>query len=321
MSTPLATHLRLPPTAAPQDFVISRAQLLAGGLSPRQIEYRLGSRSWQAILPGVYLAQASGPSRRQMMIAALLYAGADSAIDDVDACRFHGIRAAVPDDRLVHVVAPYGSPARSRGFVVVRRTTAPIRVVRTERLRYLEPAAAVIAAARRVRSNRGVLALLSDAVQRRVVTYEELIRAHVQGPPRNAAAADAALGDIGAGIRSAPEADFRLLAESSTVLPRLLYNRLLRLPTGNVISPDALAEDAGLVHETNGRTAHSREDLFDDMQERHSVMTDAGLVVLHSAPRRLRQHGREVIARFERLYLANSGKGLPPGVVLLPLAA
>lgn len=170
---------------------------------------------------------------------------------------------------------------------------------------------------RRLSSERAVLAAFSEAVQRRLVTVEQLTTAHIQGPPRRAGLADAALADIGAGIHSAPEADFRRLAEASLVLPPLLYNRRLRLPSGRVVVPDALAVDAGLVHETNGRRPHEREDLFDDMQERHDEMTESGLVVLHNSPRRIRSQARSVIAQFERCYQLNAGRGLPEGITLL----
>lgn len=311
---------RLDLLLAAQDFVVSRGQLLSAGMTRRAIDHRLTYMGWQRLMPSVYLTAPTEPTRRQLLMGAQLWVGNDGAIDDVDACRFHGVQAAIADDELIYVVVPQASTARSRGYVVVRRTSAPIRVVQTDRLRYVDPATAVIAAARRLRSDRAVVALLSDAVQRRVVTHRDLMRAHVQGSPRNAGPADLALEHIGAGIRSAPEADFRLLAEASTILPPLLYNRLLRLPSGLLISPDALALDAGLVHETNGRKAHRREDLFDDMQERHDTMTEADLVVLHNAPRRIALRGREVIAQFERVYLRHQGRGLPPGVVLLPIA-
>jgi hypothetical protein len=159
-----------------------------------------------------------------------------------------------------------------------------------------------------------VLALLSEVVQRQVASYEDLVRAHVRGSPRNARLADAALEHVGAGIRSVAEFDFRRLAEASSVLPPLVYNPVLRLPTGRLVSPDALAVDAGLVHETNGRAAHARVDLFEDMQERHDAMTESGLVVLHNPPRRIRRQGRAVIAQFEHVYLRHAGRGLPDGV-------
>src|SRR5437764_971370 len=143
----------------------------ASGMTRHGIENCFEYDGWQRLLPGVYLTHVGNPSRRQKLIAALLYAGNDSAIDADDACAFHGITAVRPDVHIVRVVVPQESPARSRGFVRVRRTSAPIRTVSTQRLRYLEPAAAVIASTRLYRSDRTALALVSDAVQRRIATY------------------------------------------------------------------------------------------------------------------------------------------------------
>jgi hypothetical protein len=103
------------------------------------------------------------------------------------------------------------------------------------------------------------------------------------------------------------------------VLPPLLYNCLLRLPTGEYISPDALALDAGLVHETNGRKAHAREDLFEDTMVRHTVMTTSGLVVVHNSGSRVIRRGREVITQFERCYSLHKGRGMPLGVEIVNL--
>ena len=318
MGRSIATHLELLPLLTAQDFVVSRRQALDLGMSRSQIEDRLASRAWRLLLPGVYLVAAGSPTRRQRMIGALLWAGPDAAIDDVDACRFHGVKAAAVDESIVHIVVPWGSPARTRGFVVVRRTTRPTATVATERLRYVDAATAVIAAARRLRNDRAVLALVSEAVQRRVTSPSALMLAHVAGPPRNARHTDVALAQVIAGIRSVPEADFRDLAEASVILPPLLYNRLVRLPSGLIVSPDALAPDAPVIHETNGRRAHEREDLFQDMQLRHEILTGFGFTVFHTPPRRLTLHGAEVVRAVERAYQRLAGTGLPPGCALLP---
>lgn len=294
-----------------------RRQAYALGLSRHGIAHREQYDGWQQILRNVFLCHPGTPSRRQRLIAALLYAGAEAAIDADDACVFHGVRAVRPHDSTVHVAVPAESTARSHSFVVVRRTGAPYDVTRTDLLRYVDPATAVIAAARLRSSDRRVLAMLSDAVQRNVTTPDELLRAHLRGSPRNARLTDLALRHIRAGTQSAPEAGFRQLATASLVVPPLLYNALLRLPDGQTVSPDALALDAGLVHETNGRESHARADLFDDMQARHDAMTAAGLVVLHNTPARIDRHGRQVLAEFERCYERLAGRGLPPGVVLI----
>jgi hypothetical protein len=300
--------------------VIDRDQALRAGLTRRAIDHRLSTGEWQLLLPSVYLAQPGEPARRQMLIGALRYAGPMSAIDAGDACRFHGIKSVAVDDSLVQVVEPWGEPARSTGFVVIRRTLAPINCVSGQYVRFVDAASAVIAATRRMRAERSVVAALSDALQRNVTTYDELMGAHIQGSPRNARNADRALRYLAEGARSAAEADFLQLAAASPLLPKPTCNALLGLPDGQIISPDALFLDAGVVHETNGRIAHDREDLFADMQARHDAMTSAGLIVLHNPPRRLATHARLVIAQVERCYMRNKGRGLPPGVNVVRLA-
>ncbi|HEX3906391.1 MAG TPA: hypothetical protein VHW92_00505 [Mycobacteriales bacterium] len=300
-----------------QDHVLGRTQALEAGVTRNSIEHRLKTRQWQRMLPSVYLTAPTEPSRRQMLVAALVYAGPQSAIDDVDACRFHGLRNVVIDELVVHVVVPGESAARSRGFVVVRRTDRPIVTVATERLRYVDAATAVVIAARGMRRDRAVVAAISEALQRRVTTYDELVRVHVQGPPRGARIVGRALASLGTGAASVPEVDFLTLVAISPILPPPLCNVLLRLPCGRLISPDALFLTSGLVHETNGRQAHARADLFEDMQERHDAMTAAGLTVLHNSPRRLLTAPREVLGEVERCHSRLDGRGLPEGITIV----
>jgi hypothetical protein len=309
----------LRPLLDAQHNVLSREQATGAGLTRRAIDHRLRRGLWQRLLPGVYLVQLGRPSRRQAQIAALLFAGEGAALDDVDACEAAGLRAMSCVEGVVFVVVPRGSPARSHDFVRIRQTQQPfVTFWASGTRRCLEPAAALVAMSRRVRDQTAVLAAFSEAVQRRVVTLDRLESAHLDGPRKNRQAAEQALFDLGAGVRSVPERGFRRLAVTSLVLPPLLYNRRLRLPTGRIVVPDALALEAGLVHETNGRGPHAREDLFESMQERHDAMTAAGLVVLHNSPRRIRISGPLVIAEFEECYRINVGRGLPPGVELLP---
>lgn len=308
---PSLTHL-----IQAQDMVVSRQQALRAGLTMDALRHRVRSGHWQVVLPGIYLCHPGEPARRQRLMAALLYCGPDAAIDAADACRFHGIKGVAVDDRFIHVAVPLDSPARTTGWVVVRRARN-FRVVRTEMLRYVDPATAVIAAARQARSSRAALAVVSEAAQRRIASPDELLTAHLLGPRRSARLVDAAIEQIRGGARSVPEAEFRTLAVAMPTLPRLLYNRLLLMPDGRRISPDALAPDAPLIHETNGRVAHEREDLFEDMQIRHDYFTTWGFTALHNTPRRIYRDGRSVISEFERCYVRLAGTGWPEGVVLL----
>jgi hypothetical protein len=213
----LAPHLDWLLTA--QDQLLSREQATAAGMTKHAIANRVAYDGWQAVLPGVFSTHRGGLTRRQMLIAALLWAGPTAAIDGRDACRFHGVKAVAPRENGVEIVVPADGCVRSTAFVTVRRSTAPFQVVRTERLRYVDAATAVISAARHMTSERAVLGLMSDALQRHVCTQRELLRAHLQGPRRNAALADRALAALGSGARSVPEVDFRDLAIASAALP------------------------------------------------------------------------------------------------------
>jgi very-short-patch-repair endonuclease len=169
--------------------------------------------------------------------------------------------------------------------------------------------------------SRRVSACLSEALQRGLTTYDDLVSAHVHGSPRNSRLARDALEALGAGARSAPEADFRRLVMTSPMLPGVEFNAWLRLPSGRVVCVDALIPSSAVVHETNGRQAHAREDLFEDMQERHDALTASGFTVVHNSSRRIRSHGREVLAQVERCHELYDGRGMPPGVYRLASAA
>lgn len=236
---------------AAQDGLMTRAQALTAGHTKRSIAGCM-QRQWQRVLPGVYLTHRGTPTRRQLLVAALLYAGPDAAIDGLDACHFHGVKAVVPTSD-VHIVVPWGHPARSFWWLVVRRSKNPIAVVETDHVRYVDAATAAMTVARQCRRERRALAVLSDCMQRRLATHEELLCAHAAATPRNALMIDSVLASLSSGIRSVGENDFRLLAVGSTQLPPLLYNALLRLPIGRLVSPDALCVCCAVVHETNGR--------------------------------------------------------------------
>lgn len=304
---------------AAQDGLVTRDQAIAAGLTKRALATRV-QREWQRVLPGVYATHRGSPTRRQYLLAALLYAGHDAAIDGLDACHFHGLKAVVPTPD-VHICVPWGHPARSFGWLVVRRTKSPIITVETEFLRYVDAATAAMTVARSCRHERRALAVLSDCLQRRLASHEELVRAHAAATPRNALLIDGVIEALATGVRSVGENDFRMLAVDSGRLPPLLYNSLLRLPDSRLISPDALCPCCAVVHETNGRRAHAREDQFESMQERHDVMTACGLTALHNSPRRIRVRGNLVIDEFVRTHDRYAGRGLPDGVVLLRPAA
>lgn len=311
---PAAMTQSLSGISARQDGLVTRSQAL-DELSVGELRTRL-SRSWAIVLPGVYATFRAQLTQRQRCRAALLYAGEDAQLADTTALGRYGVRY-LPTAHEIHVLIPATQHRLSRGFVVVRRThrlPAP-RVI--EGSPYCPPERALVEVAARLGQPQTAHAILADAVSRGIATTELLVAEveHITG--RGAGIARRAVLEIAIGARSAPEVDFLKLCRSAAELPHPLVNPLLELPDGRRVSPDALFPGSPLVHEVNGRAFHGDEDAFESMQERHDVMTAAGLTALHNSPRRIRREPGTVLAEVVSCYQRLAGQGLPAGVQIV----
>lgn len=160
---------------------MSRAQALGAGLTTAAIDDRLARGRWQRSVPGIYLTVGGEHTVRQRLIAGLLHAGPGAALDDVTVLAYHGCRY-VPADRRVLVVVPHSRRVVSSGFVVVRRTTAPLLVSRSRvsasspyEIPWLQPAAAAVWAGLRLRDLRTTRAILAEVVQLRLASPNQLL--------------------------------------------------------------------------------------------------------------------------------------------------
>lgn len=300
-----------------QHGIVTRHQAL-DHFTSSQIDSRLG-RDWQLLLPGVYATFTGtiGPVHRRQ--AALLHGGELAQLTDIDALGLQRVQF-VPAHPQIQILVPNDVQRGSRGFVVVRRTTRLPNARAVDGLSVAPVPRALCDFGRRHDNQREVLAVWAAAVQARRTTVEAIAVEIEHGAARGRPRLQRLLDQLLAGIRSLPEADFRDLVLSSQVLPEPLWNRGLELPDGSVIYPDALWEDAGLIHETNGKLFHSADDDFEQMQRRHDRAVTFGLTALHNTPRRIRGEGREVLYEVEQTWLRLRGRGLPPGVRLLPAA-
>src|SRR5437763_1592475 len=111
-----------------QDGVASMSQLRQHGFNEDAVQHRVERRIWSRPAPGVVLTSTGQPTRRQLLVTASLWAGPDAVIDGADACAWYRLAPSWFRPGSVHVVVPETSPARSRGFVTVRRTVGEIAV-------------------------------------------------------------------------------------------------------------------------------------------------------------------------------------------------
>ena len=314
--TPVTPALRALLTA--QDGVVHVGQLERHAFSRDAARSRVRCGAWQRLLPGVLLTVSGEPTRRQRLVAAVLWAGPGAAVDGVDACDWYGVRPAGFSSGLVHVVVPFGRPARTASFVVVRRSVGEINIGSRGLVPYVDAATAFVVAARTARTDRQAIATLSRGLQEGLVTTHDLARAREAIGDKWCRGVDSALVAVGVGLRSPAERDTRDLVLSSRALPEPLWNQWLDLGDGGPpICSDALWIEAGMMHETNGRQYHAWGLAFEDMQRRHDRATAAGLIALHNSPSRIRRAGPAVLRELEQTYARYAGRGLPSGVVLL----
>jgi hypothetical protein len=251
------------------------------------------------------------------MWAAQLYCGNGVRFTDRVVLEAFGIRFLPDEDpEQLQALIPWEQTRKSLSFLKVTRTRFLPEPQWVNGFPTTPLARALVDFGLRARDERVVLGVLADAVQRNKVSVGALEKALRIAPKQGRAATAAAIEALRAGIRSVPEQDFRAIAQGVRT-PPVLFNPLLQLPSGRRISPDALIEQCGLVHETNGRLAHAEDDLFESMQERHDVMTAAGLTALHNPPRRLLSDSRLVAIEWRQCARRQAGLGLPPGVSVL----
>ncbi len=106
-----------------QDGVLSRAQVLASGLTDSWIRARLDAGVWQRLLPGAFLTHNGTPDQIARIWAAVLYAGPGAGASHQTAGFLHGLVETPPDD--VHIVVPTRRRVRPQPGLVVHRAARP----------------------------------------------------------------------------------------------------------------------------------------------------------------------------------------------------
>jgi hypothetical protein len=303
-----------------QRQVVSRAQALGGGMSRKAIAHRLRPGGpWRHILPGVYVTVTGSPAPVQREIAAQLYAGPRSVLTGGAALRHYGLPA--PQSDRVDLLVP---------VKVQRQNTSYVRLHRTERLpemvdvlphrRYALPARATADAARWLTSVQEARAVIAGAVQRGTCTVGQLTEELNAGPVRDSALLRTVLSEVGAGIRSAPEAELRELIKQAG-LPVPMFNPRLYLPNGTFLgSPDVWWPEAGLAVEVDSKRWHLSPDDWERTMDRHSRFGEHAIVTLHFTPHMLRADRARVIAAMRNAYQAGLARPRLPITALTAAA-
>jgi very-short-patch-repair endonuclease len=297
---PLSPELRA--LVGTQAGLVTRQQLVQGGLTNRQVD-RLGAPDGrgQRVLPRVY-ALTTGPlTRRQQLVAALLYCGPHAQLGGTTALELRGFRYVPPDQR-VHVLLPMDRRVRSVGLVVVRRAWEPPAPHTVDGLPAVPVPRAAVDACRQLTSVHDATAVLAEAVQRRLCTVGMLESELSHGSSAGSAVARTAVQRLASGSASAPEATLLALVATSPLVPSPRVNERLLLPVGYVI-PDLCWPQARLVVEVDSVEHHGLGRGPEQTARRRAHLTAAGWTVLSISPERIRTDPVGVLRDIEAAYL------------------
>lgn len=304
-----------------QDHVVAHRQLVELGFPERTIRNRTAvGGPWQRILPRTYLAQTGPPSPRQLGRAALLYSAPGSPSGAVltgnAALDLYGLRK-LPRQSRFHVLVPAETQRATTGHVVIERTTRmPSQVLRTG-LACAPFIRALIDAARDSADIDEVRAMMAETVQRRFCTPRQIIDEVRDGPMRHSQLARTVALEIADGIRSPAEAWLRAAFIRFRVPPPRWNTALLDADTGRVIAiPDALWTKHCVIAEVDSRDYHLSPEDWKRTQERHSMLTALGFVVLHFAPSRIKADPEAVCSEVAAALAANTNRRWPKSVTI-----
>jgi hypothetical protein len=300
-----------------QRGVLSRGQALACGFTPDGLRHRARPGGpWQRLLPGIYLTATGQATREQLETAALLYAGPASVITGATALRQYNIRG--PETRRIQVLMSMDRQRASRAFVAVRRTSRlPDAQTHDLAIGYVAPARAVADTVLGLTTRSEVRAVVASAVQQGKCTVAELAAELTAGPVRGSALFRSVLVEVGDGIRSPAEADFRDLIRKSG-LPQPLFNPQLIVDGALLAKPDAWWPDWALAVEIDSREWHLSPDDWEATMARDGRLRAVGIRVIHVTPRQVRTKPRQVLGAIAEAL--RTGEPVP-GLITVPTAA
>ena len=291
--------------------LLTRAQLKEGGVSDAALRWHLG-RHWRIVLPGVYQLDRRPTVRMQREVAALLLAGPGAALSGLTAAARFGVQSADPGD-CVHVLVPAPRRGRRVAWASLTRTHRPDPLAVTSGALVLtSPARAVLDAATQSGAKDTAKAIGIEAVQRRLVTVDDLVHELAQRNRRGSALAGLAAQAAGTGSWSPPEAILLRAVAQSSVLPQVWPNPGLRIGPTRLTTPDLWFDDVALAVMVHSRRFHSAGAAWDATVEADADLTAVGIVVAGVTPNRIHRNLAGVVARIERTYLQARQRPRPP---------
>lgn len=229
------------------------------------------------------------------------------------------MRRVVSPSGPVHVLVPADRRRTSHGLALIERTDR-LPVPGPGRWPLAPLPRAVLDHARRSSDRDQVRSAIAEVVQRGRCTPVDLAVELAAGSSRGSALPREVLHEVSVGIRSVAEAKARELVHRSRRLPLPLWNPRLVDTVGQFLAmPDAWFDDVGLAWEIDSHEWHLSPEDYDCTLDRRSTMTAAGVMVVHTQPRRLTRDPSAVLDELERCH-AQAARRPRPVLLAIPAA-
>lgn len=300
--------------------MLSLAQLREHGVSASDA----AERSWQQILPGVFLLHAGTATSEERLHAALLYAGRrgdEVMITGLAALALYRFSSApallgLPQ---IDVLVPNTRRLRSAGQVRIVRTHTPPRPVEVTGLPVAPVARAVADAVAHLSDAGTVRRLLSEAVRgghcEPAAVVRELTVARLLNRPHVVDAVESLLAE---GRAIAEDRLYQLVRGYE--LPEPVWNVDLRLPGGpHLGGVDAYWPEQAVAVEIDTRAPRQGEDeAWSESVRKRETLERCGITVLHITPRKLRDWPEQQAAVVRTALTASDDREPAAYLVVLP---
>lgn len=295
---------------ASRERVLTHTDLIALGVLKSTISRRIGPKGrWQRAAPGVVIAHRGTPTRRELVLAALAFAGEGAVISGDDAIHaFGGPKPALRDP--IHVLVPETRQRKSFGQIRVERTRRLPEPAVRQGIPYALAARATVDAARHLARLDDVRDLISSGVQRRRFTVKDLQTEIRCAARQRTALGRAVLSEIGAGVRSVAEAKARRILEAAGLTP--LWNvELLREDGSVLLSPDAYWPEFAAAIEIDSLAWHLDPASYRRTKARERLLIIHGVMVLAFTPQEILDDPEGFVAEVRRFLEVAAGRPLP----------
>jgi hypothetical protein len=297
------------------EFVLTHAQLREVGLHSSTITRWIGPRGrWQRLLPGVVLAHRGTPTRRELLLGALAYAGAGAVITGEDAFRAH--RASVRAETAVRVLIPEKRQRRSYGYVHIERTRRLPQARIRQQIPYAPISRATVDSCRATPSLDGVRDLISGVIQGGLCPLEELRQEILAAARQRTSLSRHVLAEIGDGVRSVAEAKVREVLIASGI-PSPEWNiRLTWADSTLVLSPDAYWRDVAVALEIDSLAWHLDPESYRRTKRRERLLTSTGITVIAFTPAEILDDPAGCVEEIRTVLRHAANRPLPEGIVI-----